>query len=67
MLYRRRVCKEVYVVCCVWVVSRKEGMFENVSLSRMTVQRRIVDISTNLSDQLKQRVSEISFLLKVLI
>jgi hypothetical protein len=27
----------------------------------MTVQRRMADISTNLSDQLKQRVSEICF------
>uniref|UniRef100_K7FWM9 SPIN-DOC-like zinc-finger domain-containing protein n=1 Tax=Pelodiscus sinensis TaxID=13735 RepID=K7FWM9_PELSI len=39
----------------------KRGIFENVSLSRMTVQRRIADISTNLSDQLKQRVSEFCF------
>nr|XP_032662262.1 EPM2A-interacting protein 1-like [Chelonoidis abingdonii] len=39
----------------------KRGIFENVSLSHMTVQRRIVDISTNLSDQLKQRVSEFCF------
>jgi hypothetical protein len=39
----------------------RRDIFENVSLSRMTVQRRIVDISTNLSDQLKQRVSEFCF------
>uniref|UniRef100_A0A674I7K9 SPIN-DOC-like zinc-finger domain-containing protein n=1 Tax=Terrapene triunguis TaxID=2587831 RepID=A0A674I7K9_9SAUR len=39
----------------------KRGIFENVSLSRMTVRRRIADISTNLSDQLKQRVSEFCF------
>ncbi|CAM4604787.1 unnamed protein product [Lepidochelys kempii] len=39
----------------------KRGIFENVSLSRMTVQRRIADFSTNLSDQLKQRVSEFCF------
>uniref|UniRef100_A0A8C0GSN7 SPIN-DOC-like zinc-finger domain-containing protein n=1 Tax=Chelonoidis abingdonii TaxID=106734 RepID=A0A8C0GSN7_CHEAB len=39
----------------------KRGIFENVSLSSMTVQRRIADISTNLSDQLKQRVTEFCF------
>jgi galactitol-specific phosphotransferase system IIB component len=39
----------------------RRGKFENVSLSRMSVQRRIADISSNLSDQLKQRVSEFCF------
>jgi hypothetical protein len=39
----------------------KRGTFENVSLSRMIVQRRIADISANLSDQLKQKASEFRF------
>jgi hypothetical protein len=39
----------------------KRGTFENVSLSRMTVQRREADISANLSDQLKQKASEFRF------
>jgi hypothetical protein len=38
----------------------KRGRFENVSLSRMIVQR-IADISANLSDQLKQKASEFRF------
>ncbi|KAG6926376.1 GTF2I repeat domain containing 2 [Chelydra serpentina] len=39
----------------------KREIFEKVSLSRMTVQRRTADISTNLSDQFKQIVSEFCF------
>jgi galactitol-specific phosphotransferase system IIB component len=39
----------------------KRGTFQNVSLSRMAVQRRTAGISANLSDQLKQKVSEFRF------
>lgn len=39
----------------------KRGTFENISLSRMIVQRRIADISTNLSDQLKPKASEFCY------
>jgi hypothetical protein len=39
----------------------KRGKSENVSPSRMTVQRRIADIFANLSDQLKQKASQFHF------
>lgn len=35
----------------------RRGVCENVSLSHMTPQRRIGDVSTNLRSQLKQRVN----------
>jgi galactitol-specific phosphotransferase system IIB component len=56
---------EFVMKCMLIAVSKlcpeRRGKFENASLSRMTVQRRIADISSNLSDQLKQRVSEFCF------
>ena len=36
-------------------------MFQNISLSLMTVQRRVTDIAANLTDQLKQKVTEFCF------
>ena len=39
----------------------KMRMFQNISLSRMTVQRRVADIAVNLTDQLKQKVKEFCF------
>ena len=39
----------------------KMRMFQNISLSRMTVQRRVADIVVNLTDQLKQKVKEFCF------
>jgi hypothetical protein len=47
--------KFVLIVC-----PEKRGICENVSLSCMTLQRRIGDISTNLSSQSKQRVNSAS-------
>jgi hypothetical protein len=38
----------------------ERGICENVSLSHMTLQRRIGDISTNLSSHSKQRVNSAS-------
>ena len=40
--------------------SEKRGIRENVSLSRMPLQRKIGDIPTNLSCQSKQRVNSAS-------
>uniref|UniRef100_A0A8C3SKW3 SPIN-DOC-like zinc-finger domain-containing protein n=1 Tax=Chelydra serpentina TaxID=8475 RepID=A0A8C3SKW3_CHESE len=53
--------KKCMLIAASELCPEKRGIFENVSLSRMTVQRRIADISTNLGDQLKQRVSEFCF------
>ena len=39
----------------------KLRMFQNISLSRMTVQRRVTDIAANLMNQLKQKVKEFCF------
>ena len=39
----------------------KMRMFQNISLSCMTVQRRVADIAANLTDQLKEKVKEFSF------
>ena len=39
----------------------KLRMFQNISLSRMTVQRRVSDIAANLMNQLKQKVKEFCF------
>ena len=39
----------------------KMRMFQNISLSRMAVQRRVADIAANLTDQLKQKVKEVCF------
>ena len=39
----------------------KMRMFQNISLSRMNIQRRVADIATNLTDQLKQKVKEFYF------
>ena len=39
----------------------KMRMFQNISLSRMNIQRRVADIATNLTDQLKQKVKEFCF------
>ena len=36
----------------------KMRMFQNISLSGMTVQRNVADIATNLTDQLKQKAKE---------
>ena len=36
----------------------KMRMFQNICLSRMTVQRRVADIAANLTDQLKQKVKK---------
>lgn len=47
----------MYDDCYDWTVPRKK-IFQNISLSRMTVQRRIIDISTNLQEQLIQKASE---------
>ena len=38
----------------------RRGVCENVSLSCMTLQRRIDDVSTNVSSQSKQRVNSAS-------
>ena len=40
----------------------KMRMFQNISLSRVTVQR-VADIAANLTDQLKQKVKEFCFYL----
>ena len=39
----------------------KLRMFQNISLSRMTVQRRVSDIAANFMNQLKQKVNEFCF------
>ena len=39
----------------------KMQMFQNISLSRMTVQKRVADIAANLTDQLKRQVKEFCF------
>ena len=39
----------------------KMRVFHNISLSRMTVQRRVTDIAANLMDQLMQKVKELYF------
>uniref|UniRef100_A0A4X2KNG3 SPIN-DOC-like zinc-finger domain-containing protein n=1 Tax=Vombatus ursinus TaxID=29139 RepID=A0A4X2KNG3_VOMUR len=39
----------------------KKSVFENISLSRMTVQQRVADISNNLNDQLNQKTNEFSY------
>ena len=36
----------------------KMRMLRNISLSRLTVERRVADIAANLTDQLKQKVKE---------
>ncbi|XP_075443375.1 general transcription factor II-I repeat domain-containing protein 2-like [Ascaphus truei] len=53
--------KKCMLIAVSGLCPEKKGTFENVSLSRMTVQRRIADISTNLTDQLKQKASELCF------
>ncbi|MEE6463219.1 hypothetical protein FKM82_005821 [Ascaphus truei] len=53
--------KKCMLIAVSGLCPEKRGTFENVSLSRMTVQRRIADISTNLTDQLKQKASEFRF------
>jgi hypothetical protein len=39
----------------------KKSVFENVSLSRMTVQRRVTDISNNLSNQTRDNAEEFKY------
>lgn len=39
----------------------KKKAFENIGLSRMTVQRRITEISENINDQLKRKAKGFSF------
>ena len=39
----------------------KMRMFQNINLSRMTVERRVADIADNSTDQLKQKVKEFHF------
>ena len=36
----------------------KMWMFQNISLSRLTIQRRVADIAADLPDQLKQKVNK---------
>ena len=42
-------------------LSKKCADVPNISLSRMTIQRRVADISANLTDQLQQKVKEFCF------
>ncbi|XP_075455203.1 general transcription factor II-I repeat domain-containing protein 2-like [Ascaphus truei] len=53
--------KKCMLIAVSGLCPEKRGTFENVSLSRMTVQRRVTDIATNLTDQLKQKASEFRF------
>jgi hypothetical protein len=39
----------------------KKSVFENTSYSRMTVQRTVVDISNNLSNQLREKAEEFKY------
>jgi hypothetical protein len=39
----------------------KKSVFVNISLSRMTVQRRVTDISNNLSNQLRKKAEEFKY------
>jgi hypothetical protein len=39
----------------------KKSVFENITLSRMTVQRRVTDISNNLSNQLSEKAEEFKY------
>ena len=41
--------------------AEKMWMFQDIRLSRMTVQRKVADIAANLTDQLKQKVKEFCF------
>jgi hypothetical protein len=53
--------KKCMLIAVSGLCPEKRGTFENGSLSRMIVQRRIADISANLSAQLKQKASEFCF------
>jgi hypothetical protein len=50
--------KKCMLIAASGLCPEKRGKYENASLSRMAVQRRIADISADLSDQLKQKASE---------
>uniref|UniRef100_A0AAY5KZX0 HAT C-terminal dimerisation domain-containing protein n=1 Tax=Esox lucius TaxID=8010 RepID=A0AAY5KZX0_ESOLU len=48
-------------LCCVFLCPEKKGAFENVSLSRRTVTRRVEDIAGNLELQLKNRAADFDY------
>jgi hypothetical protein len=46
----------MFINCCCWIVSWWENcFFQIVSLSFMTVQLRVTDISNNLSNQVRKK------------
>ena len=55
MFYRRRVCKKVHAT------TSKMQILQNISFSRLIVQRRVADIAAKLTVQLKQKVKEFCF------
>jgi hypothetical protein len=51
--------KKVYSLCLGYVLIKKKVFIK--TSARMTVQGRVLDISNNLKDQLKQKASEFSY------
>jgi hypothetical protein len=53
--------KKCMMIAASELCPEKKSVFENVSLSRMTVQRRVTDISNNLHEQLKMKAREFCY------
>jgi hypothetical protein len=53
--------KKCLLIAVSELCSDKKSVFENVSLSRMTVQRTVTDISNNLSNQLREKAEEFKY------
>lgn len=72
-----KICREIVAIChpftdgdfiktCMLITMdeicpEKKQAIENISLSRMTVQRRISDISSDLFEQLRQKATKIKY------
>jgi hypothetical protein len=50
--------KKCLLISACELCPNKESVFENISLSRMTVQQKVTDISNNLSNQLREKTEE---------